>query len=804
MRLTQPVAASLVALTCFGCHDDRAESPDDGTSTNVTIEPTTAPVDTSTSGSSTTDDPTISPDSSSSTTGEPPMGCEFQQCGTACCDDDEECVLQTCLAECGSGVRCGDDLTTCCNDGDVCLQPNCVTPGSPCLDSYDCPEGEFCEPTLQQCLPSQDPLTCELVPDFGDLELVLEWSWETSAATHAMPAIGDVNGDQYPDVIVTTRITSTQYEGEIVMLDGRNGAEFNRIENDLMNPTDGAYMRNTPAVADVDGNGLADIIYSGVPLTGAFLNYSLIKAVNGLGAPIWSAHNADASDHPIYTRSGAMLATNLDDDPESEIVHGIAIVDNDGLVVSDAFNNELDLGSGVYGSPPGYVGGIVTAADLDGNGTMEIITGREAFGVDWTQPPIGNPTVVATQLWTAGGDDGYPAIADLDQNGSPEVILVSNGVLRILDSATGQLWCGRDPTGAMCSGNDAARTQPISLATDDTLETGRGGPATVADFDGDGRPEVGVAGATAYAVYDFNRTDEEIVQPVGNPPPGPGDVYVRWQAITQDQSSNVTGSSVFDFQGDGAAEVLYQDECYARVFDGATGTVVLEIENSSPTIHEYPIVADVDGDGNSEFIVIAASTNPELCDTIPGYVARQGVFVYGDANDQWVRTRQVWPQHTYHVTNATSSALTPVVEDQNWAQPELNNFRQNSQGEGIFNAADLSVDIAVGTQTCLDEQFQIFVTVRNNGSLGVPAGVSVSLWEGMDANGDLIGTQMTNEALLPGSFEQFIWLVGAPAEEPKNYYTTVDGAEVDNGLVAECDENNNTAATETVACPTPG
>ncbi len=807
MRLTQPVAATLVALTCFGCRDNRDEAIDtQGSTSDPTIDPTTGMVDSSSSSSGTTD-PTIDPDSSgSSTTEGPVIGCEFVQCGAGCCDDDEECVLQVCQPACDSGIRCGTDLTTCCDAGDVCLQPECVTPGAPCLDSYDCPEGEFCEPTLQQCLPSQDPVTCELVPEFGDLELVLEWSWETDP-TNTMPAIGDIDGDQLADVIVNTRDTGgSAFAGEIVVLEGASGIEKLRIEENPGADSYGSYMRSTPALADVDGNGLADIVYSGLPMGGAmYFNHSEIHAINGLGVHLWQSHNADASIHPIYTRSGAVLATNLDDDPESEIAYGIAVIDNDGLVVSDAFQNELMLGSGVFGSPIGYTGSIATAADLNADGVMEIVTGREAFAIDWNQPPIGNPTVVVSQLWTAGGDDGYPAIADLDQNGTPEVALVSNGVLRILDSATGQLWCGRDPTGAMCAGNDAARTQPIALATDGLGGvTGRGGPATIADFDGDGRPEVAVAGASAYAVYDFAREGEDIVQPVGSLPPGPGDVYVRWFAITQDESSNVTGSSVFDFQGDGAAEVMYQDECYARVFDGATGEVLVEIENSTPTIHEYPILADVDGDGNSEFVIVAADSNPELCEAIEGYTPRRGVFVYGDANDQWVRTRQVWTQHTYHVTNATSSALTPDTEDRNWENANLNNFRQNVQGEGIFNASDLSVDISVGTQTCLDETFEIYVTVRNQGSLGIPSGVTVSLWEGTDATGMLVGTQETNGALLPGGFEQFIWLVEAPAEVPKNYYTAVDGAEDSTGVILECNEDNNTGATETVACPTQG
>ena len=72
---------------------------------------------------------------------------------------------------------------------------------------------------------------------------------------------------------------------------------------------------------------------------------------------------------------------------------------------------------------------------------------------------------------------------------------------------------------------------------------------------------------------------------------------VKWSSPTQDGSSNRTGSSVFDFQGDGAAEVVYGDECYFRVYEGETGDVVYEIEMSTATIHEYPLVADVDGDG---------------------------------------------------------------------------------------------------------------------------------------------------------------------------------------------------------------
>ena len=50
--------------------------------------------------------------------------------------------------------------------------------------------------------------------------------------------------------------------------------------------------------------------------------------------------------------------------------------------------------------------------------------------------------------------------------------------------------------------------------------------------------------------------------------------YILWSTKSQDHSSNITGSSVFDFPGAGTPEVVYADECFARVFSGFDGTVL--------------------------------------------------------------------------------------------------------------------------------------------------------------------------------------------------------------------------------------
>ena len=61
---------------------------------------------------------------------------------------------------------------------------------------------------------------------------------------------------------------------------------------------------------------------------------------------------------------------------------------------------------------------------------------------------------------------------------------------------------------------------------------------------------------------------------------------------------------MFDFNGDGAAEVVYNDECYFHVYDGATGGLYLALPSLSRTIIENPVVSDVDNDGNAQRVPV--------------------------------------------------------------------------------------------------------------------------------------------------------------------------------------------------------
>jgi hypothetical protein len=256
---------------------------------------------------------------------------------------------------------------------------------------------------------------------------------------------------------------------------------------------------------------------------------------------------------------------------------------------------------------------------------------------------------------------------------------------------------------------------------------------------------------------------------------------------------------VFDFEGDGAAEVVYGDECYMRVYRGSDGTVLLQIPSVSSTIHEYPLVADVDADGNSEIVIVAndrASSTADSCraadSTWDGQ--RRGLFVYGDTRDQWVRTRRVWNQHAYHVTNVTSvGGAIPAVEMDNWSTPGLNDYRQNTQGEGVYNAPDLKV---LALEVILDgcpETATLRARITNEGSLGAAAGVPVSFYAGTPSmRGALLGTVSTTVPLLPGGTTVVeLADVALEGDPPYAFVAVVDDDGSDAGVVTECDEDDN-------------
>jgi len=410
----------------------------------------------------------------------------------------------------------------------------------------------------------------------------------------------------------------------------------------------------TPSVIDLNGDGTPDVVFGSTASTGGGLvEVGVLRAVDGAsGTELFTV-----TDPTYQINTTSSVATgDIDGDGHPEII----ACDSSGVQLI-AFEHD---GTFKWRSPAleAVNWGAPAIADLDQNGTPEIVVGRQALSatgaVLWTGTggrgsqinvgPLslvadvdddGAPEVVAGNTVYSGAGaiesagalpDGYNAVADFDADGQAEIVLVSSGAVWLLEADLSVKW------------------GPVAIPGG-----GAGGPPTIADFDADGQPEVGVAGAVRYAVFETNG-------------------MLKWAAVTQDGSSNRTGSSVFDFDGDGAAEVVYGDEVKLWVYRGIDGVVLYETPLSSCTWYEYPLVADVDADNHAEIVAVANNN----C----GYGPQRGVYVFGDPTGGWVPTRRVWNQHTYHITNIAADGSVPAVELNNWDQPGLNNFRLNEFG----------------------------------------------------------------------------------------------------------------------------
>jgi hypothetical protein len=250
-------------------------------------------------------------------------------------------------------------------------------------------------------------------------------------------------------------------------------------------------------------------------------------------------------------------------------------------------------------------------------------------------------------------------------------------------------------------------------------------------------------------------------------------LYNGWARRTEDDSSQVTGSTVFDFNGDGAAEVVYNDECYFRVYSGLDAAVLFREPSESRTRTENAVVADVDNDGNAE-IVFPTSTESAFCsDRTLAPRFNPGIEVWGDLSDLWVSARRVWNEHAYHVTNVLESGGVPLREPESWRDyggREYNTYRSQPRSFGIApNVVVTRVQLSSPGATCgtLASTLPITVRVENRGDVRVGADVEVG-FEGIWDAPPLTETLYADAAMTP-----LTTTLGVPLDPGASTFVTV-------------------------------
>lgn len=297
--------------------------------------------------------------------------------------------------------------------------------------------------------------SCVAIPPAASaLSPVLKWRWAGSPQRPTdntvfgpvmVGQMSDDNGDgaidshDVPDLVFSTQGQSlTVVSGD----DGRT------LWQSAANTVTGL---GSPALGDIDGDGLNEIVISNGPRT-------RLLAFEHNGTLKWNVPNGPT--HSDTTRDGIAIA-DLNADGVPEIITGRRVYSNTGALLWQGANDHG--GTISYGTLP-------IAADINRDGTLEVIAGRTAYR--------SNGTVLWHQSTAIA--DGFNAIGNFDEDEFPEIVLVTNARAYLLEH-----------TGAIKWG-------PVTLSGANS----RGGAPTVGDFDGDGQVEIGIAGASFYTVLE--------------------------------------------------------------------------------------------------------------------------------------------------------------------------------------------------------------------------------------------------------------------------------------------------------------
>lgn len=397
-------------------------------------------------------------------------------------------------------------------------------------------------------------------------------------------------------------------------------------------------VMSSAVVGDLDKDGIPEIAFVAFHEGGNYNGAGVLRVINGAdGVEKFSV----VQDDLLAFGSISPLLIDIDGDGYGEILY----VDKTLLNVVAINHDGTFRWKYAFRTTGQFIDDSLSATDLDGDGIAEIIAPGMVIGEKDRAPytymmldHFSTFTFAANLQTTrsmnfisrigvmdARGKEvfkfspaGAPGIADIDPS-SPgsEVVVVGSGSLKIYaaDGTVLQSHNLEEHTDVSCSGSVG------------------GGQPTIGDFDG--KPEtLEIAIATGRSLTIFDSKGFKIAG-----------------SLTKDCSSRKTGVASFDFNGDGKPEIVYADEENLRIYemDGSNNLqVIWEEFNPSGTLSEYPVVADVDGDGYANIVVVQNSYGR-------GY-GKYGVRVFGPTEkDAWMPTRKIWNENSYMITNVTDN-----------------------------------------------------------------------------------------------------------------------------------------------------
>ncbi len=473
---------------------------------------------------------------------------------------------------------------------------------------------------------------CFTRPPVQTWSIAFQKSKEFNLSPYQNPVVGDIDGDGIVEILLSAdpknaNTIADRSSNKIAIYKGNNIQLPPKIITTRQDYNWDAYTKYAIIRTQIASKDSVIIVV-------AERDYNL-RAYNADGDLIW------VSDQKYMTkRSPAVTVTfgDLNKDGIPEILINNKVYDSrNGVLLC-----QTDI------SYQGYAICIPLAEDIYLEGKTRFIQGNMIFKPDDALTKlelekkipltVNNSDPDITNSLPTIPDGGRTVVADIDLDGKPELIIsttVGNYTfIFIADPVTAQIKASKIIPDAKNS------SYPF-----------------VGDIDGDGYPEIVFITHPGFKMLAYKYES-------GNP------VLRKFWELPHADASGMTAMTLFDFNHDGISEIVYRDEKKMRIINGSlvdhiTGNKVNSPYNladyycTSGTSTEYPVVADVDNDGQAEIVIVGGDeSGPDR------FVAEGCLWIFKSADltrMPWASARSVWNQYAYNSLNVNDDLSVPKV-----------------------------------------------------------------------------------------------------------------------------------------------
>lgn len=437
------------------------------------------------------------------------------------------------------------------------------------------------------------------------------------------PVVGDIDGDGHPEIVIASKDDGTT-NGWVTVV-RKNPSPPSSVDTLWSRRYGRACF--TPAIADVDGDGIAEIFCVAYFDSPGGMG---VISIDGLSGSINWALNIGGA---YYRSSGhELLLADYDNDGEIDVIAQMnrttpAIYE---IVVIGAVSGVEKFRINT-GSKRSY--GSMYCGDLTGSGYKQLVASVTAGVSGDVEVVVWNSA--GSQLWRANG--GPPAIADVDLDGQPEIVCGwINSSYRYhlyVYSHTGEL-----------------ERELATINSTSTLYSHYECPV-IADFDpATPGPEI------AFAVNHTPTSSQcrvSVIRLNGtyfwqHPPFSEGEIISM-------SAADLSCDGIWDLCGYNMAGEFV-------VFDGSSGAIWARFGDFEgdyePDPNRFVAIADMDYDCRAEFAVSTYGGS---------YSTNRGVYIYGN-DAEWNPVRRLWNTGSYYYTNIDDRLRmdSPDVSYRHW------------------------------------------------------------------------------------------------------------------------------------------